>query len=146
MGPLTLRVTKVEERLDHLPAPPVQPDLGPLTVRVTKVEERLDHPPAPPTQPDLGPLTARVTKLEERVDRLTPQPQAATFPATEAGLSLDQKAQIQKALGFSSRQVDGIFGPNTRLAITGFRRSKSVTTTGPLKTDEIKELLSPRNP
>jgi chromosome segregation ATPase len=141
MAPLTARVTKAEERLDHLPAASPPPDLGPLTERVTKAEERLDHLPAASPPPDLGPLTTQVATLAERVNRLTPQ-----FPTTEAGLSPDQRAQIQEALGFTDGQVDGKFGKNTRTAITQLRRSKNVKTTGPLTAEEIKELLASRKP
>ena len=145
LGPLTGRVAKVEDRLDRLPTLPAAPDLGPLTGRVVKVEDRLDRLP-PPAAPDLGPLTARVAKVEDRLDHPPSPPPATSFPTTEAGLTFDQKKEIQKALNFSGRQVDGIFGPNTRRAITVRRRSDKVNTTGDLTPGEIKELLSPRNP
>ncbi len=77
IGPLTARMTKVEDRLDHLPAPPAPTNIAPLTARVTKIEDRLDHLPAPPAPTDIAPLTVRLTKVEDRLDHL-PAPPAPT--------------------------------------------------------------------
>jgi uncharacterized phage infection (PIP) family protein YhgE len=115
------------------------PVMGPLMARVAKPEDLLDHslPAAAPL--DLGPLTASVAKPRHRRDH---RPPPLSFPATEAGLTLDQRKQIQKALNLSSDQVHGTFGPNTRYLITAFRTSTQSTTTGDLTADEIKQLLS----
>ena len=102
-------------------------------------------PTTPIATRSINALTTQVKTLRDRLDHPPVQPLDLSFPGTEAGLTLDQRKQIQKALGFSGRRVDGVFGPSTRVAITGLRQSKKVTTTGPLTADEIKELLSSRN-
>ena len=134
IAPLTARVAKVEDRLDHPPLVPAPLDLGPLTERVGKVEDRLDHPPLVPAPLDLGPLTERVGKVEDRLDHLE-HPPAPSFPTTEAELGLEQKKQIQKTLHVHE---DGVFGTNTRLMIQRYR-------TGDLTPYEIKALLSARD-
>ena len=143
MGPLMARVAELEDRLDHPSPGAAPPDLGALTASVAKLGDPLDHPSPGAAPPDLEALTASVAKLGDRLDRPTPPPSVLSFPVTEAGLPLDQRKQIQKALHLSSGQVHGTFGPNTRRAITAFRKSTKSTTTGDLTADEIKQLLSP---
>ena len=143
LGSLTARVAMLEDRLDH-PLPAASPPkLGRLTARVAKLEDRLDHPLPAATALKLGPVTARLAELGDRPDQPTPAASALSFPETEAGLTLEQRKQIQRALHLPSHLAHGTFGPNTRRAITAFRSSKNATTTGDLTADEINELLSP---
>lgn len=84
--------------------------------------------------------------------RFAPQAQAeiARFDAMpenqEAALNLtrEQRREIQRQLtllGFSTRGVDGIFGPGTRTAIRGWQDQRGLATTGFLNADQ-RALLS----
>jgi DNA repair exonuclease SbcCD ATPase subunit len=154
MSPLSARVAKLEDRLNHQPSAPTPPDITGLTARLSKLEERLDRVVPPQGTLDLGPLTARVAKLEDRLDHLTPAPQAPAVPAlptSEGKLNLSQKMLIQWALayrGFNPGEIDGNFGrigsnSRTRGAIERLREALRSRARGELTHDEITELLTP---
>ena len=93
--------------------------------------------PAPASQP--APVIAA-----------TPEPQAPAetveeLRILEQSLSRSAKRTIQRELraeGFYRGLVDGIFGPQTREAITAFQQSRSEDTTGVLNRRQLLDLSS----
>jgi hypothetical protein len=154
MSPLSARVAKLEDRLDHQPPAPAPPDITGLTARLSKLEDRPDRVAPPQGTPDLGPLTARVAKLEGRLDHLPPAPPPPAvppLPTSEGKLSLPRKMLIQWALayrGFNPGEIDGNFGrigSNSRTcgAIERLRQALGSRARRELTPDEIAELLTP---
>ena len=63
----------------------------------------------------------------------------------EAGMSDADRRRVQDTLlrlGYYDGQVDGIFGPLTRVAIRRFQRDIGATTSGRLTAEEASRLVS----
>ncbi|MEM9972369.1 MAG: peptidoglycan-binding domain-containing protein, partial [Pseudomonadota bacterium] len=79
-----------------------------------------------------------------RLAALTPSPEDRARATEEAlELDIDRRRAVQRQLtllGFNTRGVDGIFGPNTRTAIANFQRSLGDPTTGYLTGNQVARL------
>jgi len=84
LGPLTARVTALEDRPAAAPPSPA-PDLGPLAARVAVLEQR--------TPPDLAPLEARISAMEnaERTETARSQPPPDLGPLRARVAALEQR-------------------------------------------------------
>jgi sulfatase modifying factor 1 len=81
-----------------------------------------------------------------------PGPGAELDPtAQEAGLNLHREGRLAvqealTALGFDTRGIDGVFGPNTRKAIAGWQSVKREAPTGYLTSSQYEGLLAEAEP
>lgn len=80
------------------------------------------------------------------IARLQADPVARARAAEDAlNLSRDQRRAIQRQLslmGFDPRGIDGLFGPGSRAAITGWQRANAEPATGFLTRDQILRLAA----
>jgi len=120
-------------------------DLPPnrILLRAAPEPEPAAEPETPAPIADAGPAPAPVLAA-------TPEPEAPAetveeLRILEQSLSRSAKRTIQRALraeGFYRGLVDGIFGPQTREAITAFQQSRSEDTTGVLNRRQLLDLSS----
>lgn len=109
---------------------------APVTVEGEAAKELAFGPAAPAVTPaPVRPLPVNPT----------PPPPVSGPEAEELALGLTQKdrATIQEhlaILGFDPRGIDGIFGPNTRAAITRWQRSEKLAETGYLRAGQVQRL------
>jgi peptidoglycan hydrolase-like protein with peptidoglycan-binding domain len=94
----------------------------------------------PQQQPEPDPAPLPRPGQEPLLDR-----QLGDLAAAEAGLNPGDRTAAQEALtalGFNTRGVDGIFGPNTRSAIKRWQRDRGEEPTAYLTTTQYGKLLA----
>lgn len=85
-----------------------------------------------------------VPEAHRLINDILQQPARAAAAAEDAlNLSRDDRREIQRnlsLLGFDPRGIDGIFGPGTRAAISGYQRSKGWEVTGYVDAGQVQTL------
>lgn len=99
---------------------------------------------------ETGYLTkAQVTLIERQAGPVTAPPPVAADnldDRTEEGLltlTLLERREIQRrlsALGYPTGGVDGVFGPNTRRALSAWQRDEGLRASGYMTADQLREL------
>lgn len=131
------------------PAEPAQEE-GDRALKVNP-DDISDAPPDPaPAQPPPAPVEAAAPADPEKPEEATPAPapQAPVDHAAlekEIALSRTERRAVQRRLtliGYSTRGVDGVFGPGTRNAITGWQKESGLPATGYLTSETHARLIN----
>lgn len=94
----------------------------------------------------IGPSNGEIEALSGSAPQSEADPFAALREGEEQiGLTRDRRRRVQlglQLLGFDPRGIDGLFGPNTRSAISGWQQARGLSPTGFLTQGDYQALMA----
>ena len=105
-----------------------------------------DGPVVETSEPGYEAPESETLREAEEVAALPDTPPVEDHSAAESALRLSstQRVEVQRALrvlGFNPRGIDGVFGPNTRAAISAFQGARNLPVTGYLSAAVYGDLM-----